>query len=210
MAAGEAEKIGELRIHSRGRLPHWERDEAIYFVTFRLADSIPAAAREAIRLEREDIVRTAKHLGRPLSDSEQLRLERLHTDRIEELLHAGSGSCALKHDSCAQIVAECIGHFDAVRYDLFAWCIMPNHVHAVFHARTGFSLGRILHGWKSYTANQCNKLLGRSGPFWMEESFDRLIRDDAEFQKYVDYTLDNPVKAGLLDWKWVGRAAWRP
>lgn len=201
---------GQIRIHSRGRLPHWERDQATYFVTFRLADSIPESAREAIRMERDDIVRTAEHLRRPLTESEQLRLERLQSERIEELLHAGSGSCALKDDRCAAVVAECIGHFDGQRYDLFAWCVMPNHVHAVFKAHAGFALGRILHGWKSFTVNQCNNILGRTGPFWMEESYDRLIRDDDEFQRFVNYTLENPSKAGLLNWKWVGRDAWRP
>lgn len=86
---------------------------------------------------------------------------------------------------------------------------MPNHVHAVFKARAGFSLRRILHGWKSFTANQCNKILGRTGPFWMEESYDRLIRDEDELRRFVNYTLENPAKAGLVSWKWVGREAWR-
>jgi REP element-mobilizing transposase RayT len=201
---------GSIHIHSRGRLPHWEREGAHYFVTFRLADALPEAARIAIQTEREDIVRTAKHLGRPLSESEQLRLERLHTERVEEMLHAGAGSCVLRDDRCASIVAECIGYFDGVRYDLFAWCVMPNHVHAVFRAREGFALGRILHTWKSFSANECNKVLGRKGPFWMEESFDRLIRDQREFEHRVAYTLDNPVQAGLRNWTWVGTSGLRP
>jgi REP element-mobilizing transposase RayT len=208
--ATSANEADELHIHSRGRLPHWERDGATYFVTFRLADSIPKEAREAIRLERDDIVRTAEHLGRELSESEKNRLDYLHSERIEELLHAGSGSCALRDDRCARIVAECVGHFHNVRYDLFAWCVMPNHVHAVFQARADFTLGRVVHGWKSFTANRCNKILGRTGPFWMEESFDRLVRNESELQRFVAYTLENPLKAGLLNWTWLGRDPWRP
>src|SRR5690606_37037191 len=53
-------------------------------------------------------------------------------------------------------------------------------------------------------AKQCNKVLGRSGAFWMEESYDRMIRDEDEWAAKVRYTLDNPAAARLKDWKWVG------
>ena len=59
---------------------------------------------------------------------------------------------------------------------------------------------------KQYSARECNKLLKRKGTFWQVESYDRLIRDADELYKAVEYTLDNPVKAGLCqnraDWKW--------
>ncbi len=207
---GKSQQAGSLPHiyrHSRGKLPHWERDGAHYFVTFRLADSLPEKARAAIEHERADIVRTAEHLGRELSDSERERLERLHTVKIEELLHAGGGACHFKDDRCAQIVADALKHFDGERYTLNAWCVMPNHVHIVFRAHEGHALSEIMHSWKSFTANQCNKLLGRKGAFWMDESFDRLIRDEAEFHKRVAYTLNNPQAAGLKNWKWLGRGA---
>ncbi|MCA8937286.1 MAG: transposase [Planctomycetes bacterium] len=196
---------GRIHKRSRGKLPHWERDGGTYFVTFRLADSLPAASRDAIEAERLDIVRTAQHLKRELSNSELARLEQFHTGKIEELLHAGHGACHLRDDRCAQIVADSLGHFDDDRYVLHAWCVMPNHVHVVFTVAEGHRLSDILHSWKSFTANTCNKLLGRRGPFWMDESFDRLIRDETEFNRRVRYTLDNPIKAGLHDWKWVAK-----
>lgn len=193
-----------VSIRSRGRLPHWEREGGTYFVTWRLADSLPAKVRDQIARERDDIVLTAKHLKRDLTAAERERLEALHTEKIEALLNAGYGECHLKRVDCAAVVADTLLKFDGQRYDLHAWCVMPNHVHVVFQARPGCALADVLHSWKSYTAKACNKLLGRTGTFWMDESFDRLIRDETEFGRFVEYTLQNPVAAGLSGWKWVG------
>jgi hypothetical protein len=43
---------------------------------------------------------------------------------------------------------------------------MPNHVHALIEQAGGFPLGDIVHAWKSFTAKQANKQLGRTGAFW--------------------------------------------
>ena len=88
---------------------------------------------------------------------------------------------------------------------------MPNHVHAVFkHMNTGdkkksskneYPITVLLHSIKSYTALECNKILGRTGAFWQSESYDRVIRDQKELENKIRYTLNNPVKAGLIQ-KW--------
>jgi len=71
----------------------------------------------------------------------------------------------------------------------------------------GQTLSNILHSWKSFTSNQANKSLHRTGEsFWQAESFDHWIRDDAEHARLVAYVENNPVKARLCkspeDWKW--------
>ena len=59
---------------------------------------------------------------------------------------------------------------------------------------------------KRYTARQCNDILGREGQFWQHESYDHVIRNQAEWERIIKYVLDNPVKAGLVekwdDWPW--------
>jgi len=66
-----------------------------------------------------------------------------------------------------------------------------------------------MHGWRSYTAHQANKILGRTGDFWMEEYFDRYIRDEKHLEAVINYIDNNPVKAGLVDenekWPWCSR-----
>src|SRR5690349_7365275 len=49
-------RFGEIKIRDRGRIPHWEKESAIYFVTFRLADSLPKSVLERIESERESLV----------------------------------------------------------------------------------------------------------------------------------------------------------
>ena len=67
-------------------------------------------------------------------------------------------------------------------------------------------LARIMHSLKSYTANEANTILGRTGRFWQKESYDHWVRDDDEMDRIVNYIRGNPVKAGLCahheDWRW--------
>ncbi len=193
-------------IRSRGKLPHREAERAIYFVTFRLADSLPQSVLRQFEIERRDIVATARALGRPLSASEQTKLEKLFSDKIEAKLDAGSGCCHLASPLVASTVAETLQHFDGSRYRLYAWCVMPNHVHALFRPLAGHVLAAVLHSWKSYSAKRANHLLRRTGQFWQREYYDHLVRSDEQFYRIASYILRNPEKAGLKDWRWKGAA----
>ncbi len=190
-----------LHIRSRGRLPHWEARGSAYFITFRLADSLPAHVLDAYLFEREDIVRTAKTSGRELTLHELQRLDELHEERIEAYLDAGNGSCWLSDALIAGIVKENLLHFGGTKYCLIAWCIMPNHVHAVVRPLQGHGLTDIV---QSYTAKKANELLRRTGAFWQREYYDHLVRDQDDYERVVHYTFDNPRKAGLTNWPWVG------
>jgi REP element-mobilizing transposase RayT len=192
-----------LAVRNRGHLPHWEASAATYFVTFRLADSLPQDALRRILFSRCDIPATAAKMGRSLSEAERKQLVKLHTRRIENFLDSGAGACPLKNDAVAKLVADSLRKFDGERYQLFAWCVMPNHVHAVFQTLSANTLPGILHSWKSFSAKQANQILHRSGKFWQREYYDRLVRDDSEFRRAVRYVTDNPRKAGLGDWPWV-------
>ena len=83
---------------------------------------------------------------------------------------------------------------------------MPNHVHVVFRQLADHTLAGIVHGWKSYTAKEANRLLRRTGVFWQREYYDHLVRDEADFRRIVRYVLENPKEAGLRDWPWVSAA----
>jgi REP element-mobilizing transposase RayT len=115
-----------------------------------------------------------------------------------------AGSCVLRSPEIAGIVQNALVHFDQSRYILSAWCIMPNHVHVVVTPIPDHSLSSILHSWKSFTASKVNKALGLGGRFWERESFDHLIHSFDDWAKYVKYTQENPVLAGLCakpeDW----------
>jgi len=190
-------------VRDRGRLPHWEAEGATYFLTFRLGDSLPQSILDSFRFERNDLLLTAKQQGRELSVAEQKRLEELFSERIEAYLDSGCGACHLAKPEVADMVAGTLQFFDGQRYRQFAWTVMPNHVHSVFKSVPDWPLQRVLHSWKSFTSKEANKLLNSSGQFWEPEYFDHLIRDEGEFQRYIEYVLSNPAGAGLQNWKWV-------
>jgi hypothetical protein len=223
---GHATRSGTISIRHGAYLPHWTSEDATYAVTFRLADSLPKAVVESWEFERRDIVKTAQQMNRPLTPAEETRLDRLFSDNVEKFLDACAGECWMRRDDVAGVVASALQHFDAARgtgilpvkghgqdghpigrYRLFAWCVMPNHVHAVVQPLPGYELAGIVHSWKSFTANESNRLIGRTGQFWQPEPYDHLIRDEDDFRSQVEYVLSNPVRSGLKNWKWVGRGA---
>ena len=194
-------------IRSRGYLPHMERAEAIYFVTFRLADSLPRELVIRLQREREALARAnqARSVGAHLiPNRERLDKLRLLLQKAERCLDDGLGECYMRNPHVAKIVADAVRHFDAQRYRLRAWSVMPNHVHVLFSPLPGQPLKSILHTWKSYSALQANKFLGRTGGFWQREYFDHLVRNEASLLKITRYVQENPRKAGLHNWPWVG------
>lgn len=102
------------------------------------------------------------------------------------------------------MVEDALLHFDGERYRLLAWVIMPNHVHVLAETLPVYRLGDIVHSWKSFTAKEANRILGRMGPLWQEEYFDRFIRDDDHLRETIRYIEQNPVAGGLAakaeDW----------
>jgi len=188
-------------------LPHWRRDAATYAVTFRLADSLPQAVLVQWKLEREHIIARAEQMERPLTTFEIQRLDTLYSERVEQWLDKGHGSCILRDERFARLVRDAMLFFDGQRYDLLAWCVMPNHVHSVLRTYSGHDLSMILLSWKGFTCKKANVMLGAAGggTFWQKEPYDHLIRDEADLARQIKYVLKNPTAAGLVDWPWVGQ-----
>ncbi len=179
---------------TRHWLPHWQQEDVWQFVTWRLADSLPAHLLDQWQAERAAWLR---HHPTPWSEQVEDDYHRLFSDRIEEWLDAGHGGCYLRQPECAQIVEEALAHFHGQRYQMACYVIMPNHVHVLFQTAPQKSLHDVLHSWKSYTAQQINRHLRRRGVLWQHEYFDRMIRNAAHFQRTMRYILDNPQKAKL-------------
>jgi Rad3-related DNA helicase/REP element-mobilizing transposase RayT len=194
-----------IHVRQGAYLPHWTRGGAVYAVTFRLADSLPQSVLEGWWRDRDAILQNAKQQGRPLTDHEIETLRALHSERIETYLDAGHGACWLRNPEAASAVAGALKHFHGERYRLLAWCVMPNHVHAVVQPTAGFELPQILHSWKRHAAREANKVLGRTGEFWQPEYYDHLVRDEDDLRHAVEYAWGNPEKSGWNNWAWRGR-----
>lgn len=196
----QTQPFSEMKITSRGYLPHWEMEGSIYFITYRLADSLPRQFMEELQRKHADYEAVLKNRSSTASrERDSLKI----TKAIEQCLNRGFGSCVFARDDIAAIVAGNLNHFDGSRYRLLSWCIMPNHVHVIIRPTHGNRLATIIQSWKSYTSHEINKKLGRSGRLWQPERYDRLIRDEIELRNACEYVVNNPLKAGLEDWKWV-------
>ena len=181
--------------HGRGKFPHREY-KPLQFITYRLYDSVPQKLIDAWKEELKVTEMT-------MSNDPRVELLRNRIDKYEDV---GYGQCFLKDSRIASMVQENLFHFNGIRYNVLRWCIMPNHVHVLIEVLDGWTLSTIMHGWRSYTAHQANKILERTGNLWMEEYFDRYIRDEKHLETVINYIDNNPVKAGLVDeahkWLW--------
>jgi hypothetical protein len=179
---------------ARRRLPHWRQPGVSYFVTFRLADSVPQPLLRQWRHERAIWLRLHPQ---PWGVDEQREYEARFIGRIQEWLDAGMGACHMRRPDVRAEVEGCLLQFDGNRYDIDAFVLMPNHVHAVIKPTPGSDLSTVLQGIKGVSANRCNKLLGHKSTFWTDESYDHIVRDAKEVRAFRNYIAQNPDKAGL-------------
>ena len=90
-------------------LPHWQQNGATYFITFRLADSVPTHLRTQWEEERATWLRFHPE---PWDVETELEYHKRFTGVIERWLDAGYGSCVLRQNECASIVDGALRHFD--------------------------------------------------------------------------------------------------
>ena len=172
----------------RRNMPHIHPPGAEYFVTFRLAGSIPWT-----RLPHPPT--GARSAGRAFLDMDR------------EVDKAAFGPVWLQDARVARVVADALLYGESGRhfYELRAWVIMPNHVHVLLRPKTSLSV--IARWLKGSSARQANLILGRTGEvFWQDESFDHWVRDEAALDRIARYVEYNPVSAGLAvnpgGWPW--------
>jgi putative transposase len=180
--------------HTENRLPLWQQKGAVYFVTFRLADSVPSHLLGRWQDEREAWLRLHPE---PWDFETELEYHQRFSGALERWLDEGHGSCLLRRHDCAEIVAETLRHFEGERVVVISFAVMPNHVHALFVQNSEWPLEKLIRSWKGFTARQVNKVLERSGIFWQRDYFDRLVRDEQHFANCVRYIRRNPEKARL-------------
>ena len=201
-------------VHSRGYLPHVKREGADYFVTFRLADSLPKDVLlrfEAEKAQRLRAFYNAKGNGRVVSDNEE-RINRDFLRKVERYLDAGAGACHLRRPDIAELVAGAVKFFNEQRYVLREWIVMPNHVHVLFWPMPNYVVGDLVKSWKQFTSLRAKRILGLGeGRFWQPEAYDHWVRDDEERARIARYIRNNPVTARLCarpeDWRW--SSVWR-
>jgi putative transposase len=188
-------------LRTRRTLPHWFQEGRTYFVTFRLADSMPREKREHLEAQR-DAWMPSKGLRsldeiENLSEEDRKEYHRVFTAKIHELLDAGYGSCVLREPENAQVVSNALLFFDGQRCEMLAFVVMPNHVHVLACPIEPHTLSELLHSWKRHTSREINKRVGTSGTLRLDENFDHIVRSQNQLDHFRNYIRDNAKKARL-------------
>jgi type I restriction enzyme R subunit len=180
-------------------LPHWNQAGAIYFVTFRLADSLP---QEKLKIYSQERELWLVNNPEPHSPEQKADYFERFPKRLQEWVDAGYGSMILKDPAANRIVTDAIRHFEGARYTLDEFVVAANHVHALLTPKEGHELGEILHSWKSFTAKEILKLpvaarLSTKPTVWQKESWDHIVRSERSLEKFREYIRAHRSGAGV-------------
>lgn len=218
-----------MKTFYRRSLPHFQPGNGIYFITYRLANSLPLEIIPNLKEKFERYKQLLVKSDLPREEIEKQIDIRFRTnfaayDRY--LDSCVSGEPWISDERIAKYNYEEILKLNSENEKVICFSLMPNHVHLLLELRNisknsnliqelqnkpnsktrEYVLTDILRKLKGRTARGCNLILNRTGPFWQHESFDHLVRDANELERIILYILENPVKAGLCkewaEWKW--------
>ncbi|MEZ4909303.1 MAG: transposase [Saprospiraceae bacterium] len=203
-----------MKTEYKQRLPHIQPIGAAFFVTYRLYGSVPKSKISELK-EKYDIkinfAKTIKDLHQ--RNFEIFNLRKKYFVEYDQILDKiNKGPLYLADPSIKEILKEQLHRFDDDLYQLVCYCIMSNHVHFVIDTNIQLAdinddhhlemqykpLDFIMKSIKGPSAWFANKHLNRTGQFWERESFDMYIRNEKMLNNVISYTLENPVKAGLV------------
>lgn len=110
------------------------------------------------------------------------------------------------------IIYESIIMYDKMKYNLISFVIMPDHIHLILkplekNPSKFYNLSEIMHSIKSFSAHKIsNSGIEKNNHIFQHESFDRIIRNEAELYEKMVYIYNNPIKKALSDengfYKW--------
>lgn len=217
-------------------LPHFQQPGQAYFVTWSLKDAVPPKALKRYTQKLEELKSQISGLAnsqavRQTGDSPDINREsefaspigklkqeyynvrKKYIKAYDDLLDSLTNPALdLSKPENTEILKQTFQFWEGNKIGNFAFCIMPNHVHWVFQLyerdenQKLVYLQDILYSVKRFSANAINELENRRGTLWQKESFDTTIRDEKHLYYAIEYTLNNPVSAGLVkDWRdWNG------
>lgn len=183
------EKHKPLSVTTRTSLPHWEQNEKLQFVTFRLKDSLPADVVSNINNELHAL--SNKEFNQ-LSRSEKIKYIKHKNKLLDLSLDKCHGECHLNDSSLRILLEKVIQEGNNREYDILSYIIMPNHVHLLLQMLEDHTLRESLKKIKGKSSFLINRVLGRKGALWQRESYDRIIRNDEHLNRCIEYIRNNP------------------
>ena len=213
----------------RRNLPHIQPQGGMFFITFRLYDSIPVSEIENLSNIYKN-TNTTDISGKSVKRLKQEQQEDYFLAFDEYLDNNLNAPYYLSKQEIARLVSDSLHFRDGRDHKLVCFCIMSNHVHMIIY-NLQKPLDRIMKELKSFTGKGALKILKNMDSevpasrlnifagatsykqelqfpsrFWQPESFDRIVRDRNDMANKISYILNNSVKAGFVNywekWKW--------
>ncbi len=179
-----------IDIHNND-LPHWQQNDAVMFLTCRLADSLP----QSKLAEYRDLIERFDHHFNDMtgqSDDEHRKLQEQASERIQQWLDAGMGSCILRSGKEREIVSDSLKYIDGKKIHTYAYVIMPNHLHILLSPLDSTPITDTFENLKKFMTRKINKVTGRTDKIWQKYHFDTLVRSRQDFDETVMYIIQNP------------------
>ncbi|MDD2228005.1 MAG: transposase [Candidatus Cloacimonetes bacterium] len=194
----------ELNLQYWSHGPHFQFNDSIVFITWRLAFTLPHHILDLFHQLRKEACHEEKDREINYLQQNNARLFKIYQEYDLELASFKHPGFSLNETEIAKIITDAFHYFDGVRFELLAFCVMSNHIHLLVQALKQdngeyYRISNIVQSLKRYTAKEINSTLGKKGQVWDDYYFDRIIRTSKSYDNVVNYILMNPVAAGLVD-----------
>jgi REP element-mobilizing transposase RayT len=190
----------QYKLHYKRKLPHYQPKQGVFFITFRLAFDIPQRYLSALNDFRAKLNNEAEN-----SESEnKVLIKKKLIAFLDDAYNDCHSELSLTADPrIANMIDDKIQSLCGTMYTLYAYTIMPNHVHLVIKPNCDgdytVNLADVLKQIKGATARGINLMLNRTGSVWCHEYYDYWVRSQEEFIRIIEYIRQNPVKAKLVE-----------
>lgn len=104
----------------------------------------------------------------------------------------------LAEDECNRLLLNLMKP-DGKAWDLVIACVLPGQSELIFRVTEGNELSDIVEKAKKRAGKDIIKKSGEKWSPFYDESYDHIIRDDAEFEEFWTKILDSPVDQELVD-----------
>lgn len=169
-------------------LPHLYQPNKLYFVTFRLSDSIPKEVLTKIREESQLLKAQLKE-----SDSELLRnYNQKLMATIDKYIDSGYGSQYFITPEIRQLMVDTLMECHQKDYYIYDYVLMPNHIHLLIRTGAIKTLTELISQIKRKSAFRINQHLSRTGDVWHRNFFDVIIRSWQHLRSVQNYIKSNP------------------